>query len=276
MNDNMNASTNFYAMSESGMVDLEGTNPEAHFSSQGNQINHQTTTQDHTTGSETMHLPEDGTFFDSQPTNMEDMVHRVSDVSSQGHPMTPHKNDTPKTGTEAKKLQDESRNTTSSFLGRQSADSNRIVSQPQAFGGRQKTHQTNDDQTKTKGSEVEESTEPASKESGEESEFDVIARDTAMTLDKNLDSARAWTKKLLREITMYVKTLEMVQAEYLRVQGLEHKESARLDQVEPDVQGATSTLLGNQYLGESQGRLGSSYGQGGKNGSGSKRKLNHP
>jgi hypothetical protein len=85
-------------------------------------------------------------------------------------------------------------------------------------------------------------------EPSQESEYDVIARDAAFLLDKKLDNTRAWTKKLLREITVYVKTLEGVQEEYVRVQGLEHQESDRLDQVEPDVQGATSHLLEHPFL----------------------------
>jgi hypothetical protein len=82
-------------------------------------------------------------------------------------------------------------------------------------------------------------------DAAEESEYDTIARETAFLLDKKLDNTRAWAKKLLREITVYVKTLEDVQTEYVRVQRLEHEESDRLDQVEPDVQGATSHVLGH-------------------------------
>jgi hypothetical protein len=271
----MDDSANFYDISASDMVDMEGTNPEAGFSSNGNEIGRPKTTGSRTTGSEAMHLPGDGAFFDGLSTDMNKSVHRVSDVSSHGNEMTPRGSDDRTTGTEARRLENDGGNTTSSFFGRKSMESNSTIPQPQTFGASDKTHQATDDQTKMKGSNVEEST-PASKESGEESEFDVIARDTAKTLDKNLDSARAWTKKLLREITMYVKTLEMVQAEYLKVQDLEHKESARLDQVEPDVQGATSHLLGNQFHGVSHDRLGSSYGRGGQIASGSKRKLSHP
>lgn len=86
----------------------------------------------------------------------------------------------------------------------------------------------------------EEETKDLSPPEQEESEYEVIARDVAFVLDKKLENARAWTKKLLREITVYVKTLEEVQKEYTRVQQLEHQESNRLDQVEPEVQGATS------------------------------------
>jgi hypothetical protein len=92
----------------------------------------------------------------------------------------------------------------------------------------------------------------------QESEYDAIAREAAFLLDKKLENTRAWTKKLLREITVYVKTLEGVQKEYVRVQGLEHQESDRLDQVEPDVQGATSHLLEHPFLGGSQALLAAS------------------
>jgi hypothetical protein len=91
----------------------------------------------------------------------------------------------------------------------------------------------------------------------QESEFDAIAREAAILLDKKLDNNRGWAKKLLREITVYVKTLEEVQAEYVRIQRLEHQESERLDQVEPDVQGATSHLLEHTLLGSSHHALNS-------------------
>ncbi len=79
-------------------------------------------------------------------------------------------------------------------------------------------------------------------------EFDAIAREAAVLLDKKLDNNRAWVKKLLSEMTLYAKTLSEVHSEYSRIQDLEHKESQRLDQVEPEVQGATSHLLENPYI----------------------------
>jgi hypothetical protein len=90
---------------------------------------------------------------------------------------------------------------------------------------------------------MESTTAETKEDAAEESEYDTIARETAFLLDKKLDNTRVWAKKLLREITVYVKTLEDVQTEYVRVQRLEHEESDRLDQVEPDVQGATTHLL---------------------------------
>jgi len=48
-------------------------------------------------------------------------------------------------------------------------------------------------------------------EVAKESEYEVIARDTATLLDQKLEQTRLWTKKLLRGITLYVKTLEEVE-----------------------------------------------------------------
>lgn len=86
-------------------------------------------------------------------------------------------------------------------------------------------------------------------DAGATTEFDAIARDAALLLDKKLEDNRDWVKKLLHEMTAYAKTLSEVHAEYARIQRLEHEESQRLDQVEPDVQGATSHLLQNHMFG---------------------------
>lgn len=114
-----------------------------------------------------------------------------------------------------------------------------------------------------------------------ESEYDAIARETALLLDKRLDNIRGWTKKLLRELTVFVKTLEEVGTEYNRIQSLEQTESDRLDQVEPDVEGATSHLLQHSHLAGSDGTgpttgMMSSYGTGNRERNivpGTKRKL---
>jgi hypothetical protein len=74
----------------------------------------------------------------------------------------------------------------------------------------------------------------------QDSEFDAITRDAALLLEKKLANTKGWAKKLLQEITVYVETVEQAQAEYMRVQRLEHEESNRLDQVEPEVHGATT------------------------------------
>jgi hypothetical protein len=74
----------------------------------------------------------------------------------------------------------------------------------------------------------------------QDSEFDAITRDAALLLEKKLANTKGWAKKLLQEITVYVETVEQAQTEYIRVQRLEHEESKRLDQVEPEVHGATT------------------------------------
>ena len=97
-------------------------------------------------------------------------------------------------------------------------------------------------------------------EVAKESEYEVIARDTATLLEQKLEQTRLWTKKLLRGITLYVKTLEEVEKEYTAVQGSEHQESDRLDQVEPDVQDATSQMLNRSLPGRMQTHLCMSFG----------------
>jgi hypothetical protein len=74
-------------------------------------------------------------------------------------------------------------------------------------------------------------------------EFDAIAREAALFLEKKLASNREWIEKLHREMTTYTNGLAEVLSEYNLIQRLEQEESARLDGVEPDVQGATSHLL---------------------------------
>lgn len=86
-------------------------------------------------------------------------------------------------------------------------------------------------------------------------EFESIAREAALLLDKKLDSNKAWVEKLLDEMTKYTKTLAEVHSEYSRIQGIEHEESQRLDTVEPDVQGATSHLLENSFFGADLGAV---------------------
>ena len=87
------------------------------------------------------------------------------------------------------------------------------------------------------------------------SEFDAIARDAALLLEQKLQNNRDWVKKLVHEMTVYAKTLSEIHSEYTRIQRLEHEESLRLDQVEPDVQGATSHLLRNPFMGGRIGQL---------------------
>jgi hypothetical protein len=80
------------------------------------------------------------------------------------------------------------------------------------------------------------------------SEFDAIAREAALLLDKKLENNRVWVQRLLHEMTVYAQSLSEVHSSYCHIQELEHNESQRLDQVEPDVQGATSHLLDNPYI----------------------------
>ena len=87
-----------------------------------------------------------------------------------------------------------------------------------------------------------------SKES-ESPEFDAITREAGLVLDEKLPRVRGLCKTLLNEITVYVQASAKTQAEYLRIQRLEHQESSRLDQVEPDVKGATSHVLEQPFFG---------------------------
>lgn len=79
-------------------------------------------------------------------------------------------------------------------------------------------------------------------------EFDAIAREAALLLEKKLENNRVWVQRLLQEMTAYAQALSDVHSSYCHVQELEHNESQRLDQVEPDVQGATSHLLDTPYM----------------------------
>jgi hypothetical protein len=79
-------------------------------------------------------------------------------------------------------------------------------------------------------------------------EFDTIVRESALLLDKKLDNNRVWVQRLLHEMSVYAQTLSDVHKSYSHIQELEHNESQRLDQVEPEVQGATSHLLDNPFM----------------------------
>jgi hypothetical protein len=84
-------------------------------------------------------------------------------------------------------------------------------------------------------------------------EFDSVTEGVARLLEAKLDSTKLWAKKLLQAITSYARELEEAQTEYLRIQRLEHEEAARLDEVEPDVQGAAYTLAQNMASVEAGG-----------------------
>jgi hypothetical protein len=82
--------------------------------------------------------------------------------------------------------------------------------------------------------------------SNNDHKFDDMTREAGLILDEKLQGVRGWCKKLLHEITIYNQVCAEAQVEYRRIQDLEHQESNRLDQVEPDVKGATSHLLEQQ------------------------------
>jgi hypothetical protein len=98
-------------------------------------------------------------------------------------------------------------------------------------------HSRNDDGMMVKHHQVSKNDDNGNKQ---DSEFDAITRNAAVLLEQKLANTKGWAKKLLQEITVYVETVEQAQAEYIRVQRLEHEESNRLDQVEPEVLGATT------------------------------------
>jgi hypothetical protein len=77
----------------------------------------------------------------------------------------------------------------------------------------------------------------------EPSDFEAIGHDLSLLLDEKLDSTRFWAKKIVQETTTFVKALGEVEDEYRRIQDLEHIESKRLDQVEPEVEEAVGQLL---------------------------------
>lgn len=104
------------------------------------------------------------------------------------------------------------------------------------------------------------------------SEFDAILQEAAMLVDKKLANNRNWSNKLLQEMTLYANTLRESHAQYVRVQNLEHKESERLDQVEPDVRGATSHMLDNPLFDGSRSSHTNSVVRQPKEFTGSKRK----
>lgn len=115
--------------------------------------------------------------------------------------------------------------------------------------------QKNEDATKLMDSTMEDPAAPSttgdtsgSKEE-ENPELGEIAREAGLVLDNKLQQLRGLCKTLLNEITVYVEASAKTQAEYLRIQRLEHEESNRLDEVEPDVKGATSHVLEQPFFG---------------------------
>jgi hypothetical protein len=105
-------------------------------------------------------------------------------------------------------------------------------------------------------------------------DFDAIFRQTQIALNQKLENNKMWAQKLLAEVAVYSKTLAGVHVEYARMQEQEHQEAQRLDQVEPDVQGATSQMLDHSVATtsgyDSFQKMGGGYAEGGV-----KRRLDH-
>lgn len=67
--------------------------------------------------------------------------------------------------------------------------------------------------------------------------------ETTSRLEEILNGIKGTTKHLLREIDIYAEAMESVSVDYLRCQNSQRKEARRLEEVEPDVAGATSHFL---------------------------------
>lgn len=65
----------------------------------------------------------------------------------------------------------------------------------------------------------------------------------ALQLEDILNGIRDTTKRLLTETDMYLTATARVQAEYTACQDSQRAEARRLDEVQPDVEGATLTFL---------------------------------
>ena len=68
-------------------------------------------------------------------------------------------------------------------------------------------------------------------------------RDVAANLEKTLNRVKTTTKTMLNEIEAFMRATESVTVDYLRCQASQHNESQRLEEVEPDVAGATTQFL---------------------------------
>jgi hypothetical protein len=63
----------------------------------------------------------------------------------------------------------------------------------------------------------------------------------AAQLEQALEETGTHTKRLLHEISVFWQESQAIQEVWTTVQQAEHEEAARLDQIEPDVQGMTRT-----------------------------------
>lgn len=95
-----------------------------------------------------------------------------------------------------------------------------------------------------------------------DTQFDAMVASTETLLEQKLETNRAWAAKLMQEMTVYSRTLKEVHAEYMEIQEIEDQEAQRLDQVEPDVERATSHLLQHPLLGNLAPGMGSFHSSG--------------
>eukprot|EP00536_Pseudo-nitzschia_multiseries_P006544 jgi/Psemu1/15571/gm1.15571_g len=72
---------------------------------------------------------------------------------------------------------------------------------------------------------------------------DTIMREISSKLDDKLNNTHLVTKKLLQEMTVFVRSLESIDSNYNRIRELEMAESQRIDGVEPDVNDANGLVV---------------------------------
>lgn len=70
-----------------------------------------------------------------------------------------------------------------------------------------------------------------------------MTADAGQRLEAVLQQIKAATKKLLAEFDVYMEAVEGVTIDYIRCQHSQRKEASRLEEVEPDVEGATARLF---------------------------------
>lgn len=74
-------------------------------------------------------------------------------------------------------------------------------------------------------------------------ENETAVKHMAMQLEGILNGIRDTTKRLLTETDLYLTATARVQAKYTTCQDSQRAEARRLDEVQPDVEGATLTFL---------------------------------
>jgi hypothetical protein len=70
-----------------------------------------------------------------------------------------------------------------------------------------------------------------------------VVQTTATQLESILNDVKGTTKRLLDEISFYMKEAESVTVDYMRCQESQREEAHRLEAVQPDVEGATHRFL---------------------------------